>query len=1373
LLLQRAGWTERDAKTSHITEAELEMFYKHHNPAMIPKVPSLLANAPTEEIVTGLEAKYGASVSDPAARKPARPSKSAQADETDLLLRQAGWTDNDAKSFKISKPELEAFYRLHNPEMIAKVPVLLESADTETIVSGLEAKYGTSLSDPVFRKHQGSQSDGLAPARPAWPAGGDGLVPAGGRGDGLAPTGGRGDGLAPAGGRDGFSHDGFASRPSWSGRGDGLAPAGGRGDGLAVVHAPIVQRINHATAPKSANERAKEALLHSAGWNDADASKVRLTETELDSFYQKHNPNMIPKVPGLLAGHDTKSIVSGLEAKYGMSIADPVNQQTTVKVKAADPHTPYGQAEKCGCVVLDGNVPCAGKYAIAHKDNNGFAVLFRQAPYGGYQLIFHVHQRRWIAESLIERQPCLIANSVADTPTKVTAWLLGSDVSRKAKVSFFCKSSCGENMKDIAALMHTTAPTMVPTKFFTPQPTPLPTSVPSSPPTKGTLAPSASPTNTYPPTWNPNLFIDKTYTKLMLTDFYTKHSPGAFGNELRELVEKQLTQYNTDELYSAMMRKYGQAPNPTKKSKGCKCMVVTKSSMCNGRFIDSELEINKYQMYTSSGSSGQNILYYDSSLKQWAIGKSMKKTETKCAVSTNTGFARNNFPQDSTWSSSFGIRCCPKSSRSPTSKPTNSPTAGPTTTKMPTPSPSAKPTTIAQAQKRVIFYPPNMPKNSKGGLVSACLHISIKGVPPFEKPKCAGIYTMNGVAGHHPMYAMNGYTIVYNNGWVVQTPNNAGNICLAAKDKKAAAESPHQVLHWLTPSGNSAVVAITCSKQTVNWFKPTVWPGSSHNLSPPQLRSAPRPTPMIRAPSGGCRCIVLEDTKSACSGKYIADGMHEGLRKYTRVHPDESYVLMFNGRVWAFIKKGPHPAVCLSSSSSAQSPDSAKLWFPHATAKVFCDKWCDETLPPSPASVPVVPQPSSIFTVDAAIPPPAAPISSVRATPLAGTLLDSGGLFQPPAPSPPVPSAGAISDSGGLFQPPAPSPPVPSSAQISRSPAVVTKSNRNIAAAFASHTPSSQSFTQKLFRQELVVFYKAHGPSKVKKIDYFLTQYTPTEIRTGIIAKYGMSLRALYPGLDQACECVVIEGNGIPCVGMYHFDKLTGNAYPSYGSPDTTYRLYNKGGNWLVTRAMGMSSTESTCMSAGMTKTLHSSRLPQQSSDWKSTGTDVKVACQKCAVHSIGGQPSAGLVKSAVTVLETRAPTMQPTSTPTEAPYCPCLALDIQGRGEDSDCHGSFKYTGQQLGGHPVYMRVRPKQDYVLYFVEAEGRWVISEKVGADSFCIVAAMLASLPDRVTKWMNDLGEIVGASMYCDLKCAAVSFEREPPRFRLPDALAGGG
>ena len=88
-------------------------------------------------------------------------------------------------------------------------------------------------------------------------------------------------------------------------------------------------------------------------------------------------------------------------------------------------------------------------------------------------------------------------------------------------------------------------------------------------------------------------------------------------------------------------------------------------------------------------------------------------------------------------------------------------------------------------------------------------------------------------------------------------------------------------------------------------------------------------------------------------------------------------------------------------------------------------------------------------------------------------------------------------------------------------------------------------------------------------------------------------------------------------------------------------------------------------------------------------------------------------------------------------------------------------------------MRVEPLEDYVLYFVQAEGRWVISKKVGSDEFCIVAAMLASLPDRVTKWMNDLGQVVGTSLFCDLRCAQVPFAQEPPRFRLPKALAGGG
>lgn len=391
------------------------------------------------------------------------------------------------------------------------------------------------------------------------------------------------------------------------------------------------------------------------------------------------------------------------------------------------------------------------------------------------------------------------------------------------------------------------------------------------------------------------------------------------------------------------------------------------------------------------------------------------------------------------------------------------------------------------------------------------------------------------------------------------------------------------------------------------------------------------------------------------------------------------------------------------------------------------------------------------------VPAPAPKTSFIRDPEAAGA---SPGLFAPPAPSPPAanpvlfapPAHAPPAANPGLFAAPAPSPPA------------VTTHNQNNPSASGSHVVSTTDFNQELFKQELVQFYEAHGPSKVPKIDYFLKQYTHSEIRNGILAKYGMSLRTVFPGLGQACECLVISGQGIPCIGRYRFDKLTAGAYPRYTSPDSSYTLYNKGDRWLVTQSTG---TSSLCMSAD-TKSAHSSRLPQHVPQWVSTGRDIKIACEKC-----GARPASGIVQPAVNVLETPAPTVHPTSAPSEAPYCPCLTLDIQGRGDASSCHGSFKYTGQQLGGHPVYMRVRPKQDYVLYFVEAEGRWVVSEKVGADSFCIVAAMLASLPDRVTKWMDDLGEIVGASMYCDLKCATVSFEREPPRFRLADAMAGGG
>ena len=242
----------------------------------------------------------------------------------------------------------------------------------------------------------------------------------------------------------------------------------------------------------------------------------------------------------------------------------------------------------------------------------------------------------------------------------------------------------------------------------------------------------------------------------------------------------------------------------------------------------------------------KTILYHDRESNQWIIATSMEDDKPKCVASKNTGFARANFPQDSSWPAGMKVTCCPRATSIPTLAPTASPTGGPTATNFPTRIPTARPSTATESEQKVIFYPPGIPKDAKGGLVTTCHHLTVRAIPPFQEPKCSGIYTMIGITGRHPEYTTDGFRLYWNGGWLIES-TVGHHICLATRDPHDH-NSPLEVTSWVFPDGNAAEMSLLCSKQRVTWFKPFAWPKAKGDFStaprqPFSTTAPPVPTP--------------------------------------------------------------------------------------------------------------------------------------------------------------------------------------------------------------------------------------------------------------------------------------------------------------------------------------------------------------------------------------------------------------------------------------------------------------------------------------------------------------------------------------------------
>ena len=68
-------------------------------------------------------------------------------------------------------------------------------------------------------------------------------------------------------------------------------------------------------SPMRTFKQAQENFLRKAGWTDAAARTELVTAEQLIEFFKRHNPAMVSKVTKLIALHNTRSIVAGLQGK--------------------------------------------------------------------------------------------------------------------------------------------------------------------------------------------------------------------------------------------------------------------------------------------------------------------------------------------------------------------------------------------------------------------------------------------------------------------------------------------------------------------------------------------------------------------------------------------------------------------------------------------------------------------------------------------------------------------------------------------------------------------------------------------------------------------------------------------------------------------------------------------------------------------------------------------------------------------------------------------------------------------------------------------------------------------------------------------------
>ena len=121
-----------------VTVADVEEFYKIHNPAKISNAAALAEKLSAEEVLRGLYKQYGAVPKHTGELDIEQPRSSG-----DFTAQASEYDQSDAEQTEvIAATDVEEFYKIHNPAKISNAAALVEKLSAEEVLRGLHKQYG-------------------------------------------------------------------------------------------------------------------------------------------------------------------------------------------------------------------------------------------------------------------------------------------------------------------------------------------------------------------------------------------------------------------------------------------------------------------------------------------------------------------------------------------------------------------------------------------------------------------------------------------------------------------------------------------------------------------------------------------------------------------------------------------------------------------------------------------------------------------------------------------------------------------------------------------------------------------------------------------------------------------------------------------------------------------------------------------------------------------------------------------------------------------------------------------------------------------------------------------------------------------------------